>query len=151
MKTTPDSAAPRTPKVELVTAKALQEDKRAKAAKEKVRVAKLRVKAAKKEFKAAKSELKELKKAAKKILREAKHARRALQKCLAKMAKQNTKSRTSGGAEAAATNAAEAKGNLKLTSTVSQNKKNRAPKVAGAPSGQSNARQVDGTLPDSGE
>lgn len=77
--------------LEVVTGKALEADKKAKAAKEKARAAKAKLKNARKLFKSAKRDVKAARKMARKALKDAARARDALQTCLAKIAKQKSK------------------------------------------------------------
>jgi hypothetical protein len=88
-----DSGAPRGQRLEWVTVKALEADKKASTAKEQVRLAKAKLKTAKRDFKAAKKHLKLVKKAAKKAGKEAASAQELLQILLDKIAQRKRRTR----------------------------------------------------------
>ena len=94
MKTRPaGDSSPETPKLQQVTAQALEADKKASAAKEEARLAKIKAKAARKSYRAARKELKAAKAVARKAMKQARRAQRALQACLDRMARQKSKAR----------------------------------------------------------
>jgi chromosome segregation ATPase len=91
-----NQAAPEAgPKLQALTAQALQADKAASATKEKARLAKTKLKTIKSELKTAKAALKTAKKLARKAAKEAKRSHKALQASLDRVAKWKKRERRS--------------------------------------------------------